>query len=97
MGSKGLPCEGCVGTDRALGVAGNSQLPFADEDNLPLEPLVGAPLGDACLNPAAGDLPYVEGRRLLAGSSEIGEFGSLTVAAYASCGERTTVSASVGA
>ena len=98
MSNKGPSCEGCVRPDLALGVAGNSQLPLADVGTLPLELLVaGAPLGDACLELAAGDLPYVEGRRLLAGNSEIGEFRSLTVSAYASCGERTTVSASVGA
>ena len=63
VGSTGLSCEGCVGADRALGVAGISQLQFADEGNLPLELLAaGAPLGEACLELADGDLPYAEGR-----------------------------------
>ena len=63
VGNKGLSCGGRVGADRALGVAGISQLPFKDEGNLPLELLAaGAPRGDACLEFADGDLPCAEGR-----------------------------------
>ena len=90
--------EGRVGADLALGVAGISQLPFVD-GGLPSAGLLamGAPRGDARLVLADGDLPYAEGRELLAGNSEIGESTSRTVAAYAAKGERTTVSTSVGA
>ena len=63
VGKRGLSWQGRVGADLALGVAGTSQLPFADEGPLPLGLLAaGAPRGDACLEFAVGDLPYAEGR-----------------------------------
>ena len=70
-----------MGPDLALGVVGNSQIKFADED-APALALLGVPLGDACLELAAGELPCVEGRRLFAGFCGEDLSSSLTVAAF---------------
>ena len=78
----GCPWKGSVGADRALGVAGISQLLFVDT-GLPSAGLLakGAPRGDACLILADDDLPYPEDLELLAGTSRTGEFGSRNVSA----------------
>ncbi len=82
VGRSGLFLEENVGADRALGVAGISQLPFVDT-GLPSAGLLtkGAPRGDACLTLADGDLPYPEDLVLLTGISRIGELGSSKVSA----------------